>query len=89
MELLSKLLKEMVSIEASDLFLSTGSPPAFRDNGELESHSMEPLASAMIDKMAQLIMRQEHIEAFENDPQTEAMDEEPLEDSTSDTKRSV
>jgi len=69
MDLLSKLLKKMVSIGASDLFLSAGSPPAFRVDGELQSHDMEPLASGATDKMAQLIMRKEHADAFDNDPE--------------------
>jgi len=69
MELLSKLLKLMVSNGASDLFLSAGSPPAFRINGELESHAMEPLASGKIVKMAQLVMQKDHAEAFEDDPE--------------------
>ena len=69
MELLSKLLKLMVSNGASDLFLSSGSPPAFRINGVLESHAIEPLASGKIDKMAQLVMQKEHAEAFEKDPE--------------------
>ena len=69
MELLSKLLKLMVSNGASDLFLSAGSPPAFRINGELVSHPIEPLGSGKIDKMAQLVMQKEHAEAFEKDPE--------------------
>ncbi len=69
MELLSKLLKLMVSNGASDLFLSAGSPPAFRINGELISHPVEPLASGKIDTMAQLVMQKKHAEAFKNDPE--------------------
>jgi twitching motility protein PilU len=69
MELLSKLLKLMVSYGASDLFLSAGSPPAFRINGELENHTMEPLAPGKIDKMAQLVMQKEHAKDFEDNPE--------------------
>ncbi len=64
MELLSKLLKKMVSSGASDLFLSTGSPPAFRINGALQSHPIQPLAPGMTDQMAKLVMRKEHADAF-------------------------
>jgi len=35
MDLLSKLLKEMINTRASDLFLSTGAVPIFRINGKL------------------------------------------------------
>lgn len=69
MELLSKLLKKMISNGASDLFLSTGSPPAFRIDGVLQSLSMSPLASGETAKMAQLVMREEYAKAFENDPE--------------------
>ena len=64
MELLSKLLKEMVSSGASDLFLSTGSPPAFRIDGALKPCTIAPLAPGMTDQMAKLVMRQEHADAF-------------------------
>lgn len=69
MELLSKLLKLMMSNGASDLFLSTGSPPAFRIDGELQSHPMDPLASGETDKMAKLVMREEHARAFKDNPE--------------------
>lgn len=69
MELLSKLLKTMVAKDASDLFLCTGSPPAFRINGALQPHTMEPLASGATEKMAQLVMRPEHSQAFAEDPE--------------------
>lgn len=69
MELLSKLLKTMVAKDASDLFLCTGSPPAFRINGALQHHNMEPLKSGATEKMAQLVMRPEHTKAFAEDPE--------------------
>jgi twitching motility protein PilU len=69
MELLSKLLKEMISNGASDLFLSTGSPPAFRINGKLQSYSTEPLPPGETAKMAQLVMREEYARAFESEPE--------------------
>jgi len=67
MELLSKLLKIMVAKDASDLFLCTGSPPAFRINGTLQSCATDPLATGTTEKMTQLVMRQEHAAAFKED----------------------
>lgn len=69
MELLSKLLKTMVVKDASDLFLSTGSAPAYRINGALQTTNMEPLNREAIEKMAQLVMRPEHAKAFAEDPE--------------------
>lgn len=69
MELLSKLLKTMVAKDASDLFLCSGSRPAFRINGALQSTNLEPLTHASIEKMAQLVMRPEHAKAFAEDPE--------------------
>jgi len=69
MELLSKLLKTMVAKDASDLFLCTGSAPAFRIDGALQTHPMEPLTSSATEQMAQLVMRPEHAEAFAKDPE--------------------
>jgi len=66
MDLLSKLLKEMVNSGASDLFLSTGTVPAFRINGKLRPINTTPLASGQIHKMAQLIMQKEQIDAFDD-----------------------
>jgi len=67
MELLSTLLKEMVTRDASDLFLSTGSPPAFRIDGELQPCDLPPLPPGATDKMAKLVMRPEHAETFEEE----------------------
>jgi twitching motility protein PilU len=69
MELLSKLLKTMVAKDASDLFLCTGSAPAFRIDGALQAYPMEPLTSGTTEKMAQLVMRPEHAAAFAKDPE--------------------
>jgi len=66
MDLLSKLLKEMVNSGASDLFLSTGTVPAFRINGKLRPINTSPFASGQIHKMAQLIMQKEQINAFDD-----------------------
>jgi len=69
MELLSRLLKEMVNTHASDLFLSTGSVPAFRINGKLRPVNIQPLAQGRIEKMAQLIMKKHQFEEFELNPE--------------------
>lgn len=68
MELLSKLLKDMVSNKASDLFLSTGSTPALRINGKLHIYEGTPLAPGRTEKMAQLVMQEEHANAFLESP---------------------
>jgi len=69
MDLLSKLLKEMINSEASDLFLSTGTVPAFRINGKLRPINIAPLATGQIHKMVQLIMQKEQICAFDDHPE--------------------
>lgn len=69
MDLLSKLLKEMINTGASDLFLSTGSVPAFRINGKLRPVNIPPLASGRTEQMAQLIMKKDQMTAFEADPE--------------------
>ena len=69
MDLLSKLLKEMLNTGASDLFLSTGSAPAFRINGKLRSVNIPPLAAGRTEQMAGLIMKKDQMDAFEKDPE--------------------
>ena len=69
MDLLSKLLKEMINTGASDLFLSTGTAPIFRINGKLRPVNIPALASGRTEKMANLIMTKEQINAFEENPE--------------------
>lgn len=69
MDLLSKLLKDMVSNKASDLFLSTGTTPALRINGELHTYDGAPLAPGRTDKMARLILKEENAKAFADNPE--------------------
>ncbi|WP_455366309.1 PilT/PilU family type 4a pilus ATPase [Kaarinaea lacus] len=69
MDLLSKLLKEMINTGASDLFLSTGSVPAFRINGKLRPVNIPPLASGRTEQMAQLIMPKDQLATFDEDPE--------------------
>ncbi|MCI0505202.1 MAG: PilT/PilU family type 4a pilus ATPase [Gammaproteobacteria bacterium] len=69
MDLLSKLLKEMINTGASDLFLSTGSAPAFRINGKLRPVNIPPLASGRTEQMAHLIMQKEQLAVFDENPE--------------------
>ena len=69
MDLLSNLLKEMISNGASDLFLSAGSPPAFRIDGALQSHPIPPLTADVTNQMAKLVMRKEYAQAFAENPE--------------------
>ncbi|WP_455200202.1 PilT/PilU family type 4a pilus ATPase [Kaarinaea lacus] len=69
MDLLSKLLKEMINNRASDLFLSTGSAPIFRINGKLRPVNIPPLASGRTEQMAQLIMQKDQIASFDENPE--------------------
>lgn len=69
MELLSRLLKEMINTGASDLFLSTGTVPAFRINGKLRPVNIAPLTAGRIEKMAQLVMKKHQFDDFEQNPE--------------------
>jgi len=69
MELLSKLLKDMVANRASDLFLSTGSTPALRIHGKLHCYDGTPLSSGRTEKMARLIMSDEQHKLFDENPE--------------------
>lgn len=70
MDLLSKLLKKMVSIKASDLYLSTGQKPAFRVHGRLQACDVPALSAGRTRKMAQLIMNETQIREFDDNPET-------------------
>ncbi|MDH5326236.1 MAG: PilT/PilU family type 4a pilus ATPase [Gammaproteobacteria bacterium] len=65
MDLLSKLLKDMVANKASDLFLSTGSTPALRVHGKMHAYDGTPLGPGRTKQMAALIMNEEQMQAFE------------------------
>ena len=69
MDLLSKLLKEMLNSGASDLFLSTGSAPAFRINGKLRPVNIPPLSAGRTEQMAALVMKKEQLKEFEENPE--------------------
>lgn len=69
MNLLSKLLKKMKQVGASDLFLSSECTPTFRINGKLQPCNDEAmhLPKGATDKMCQLIMLEKHRERFDAD----------------------
>ena len=54
MDLMSKLLKDMVANKASDLFLSTGSAPALRINGKLHVYEGSALSAGRTEKNGQV-----------------------------------
>lgn len=64
MDLLTKLLKEMVERGASDLFLTSHVIPALRVNGTLQLCGKTPLGAGKTDMMARLIVNNEQYEAF-------------------------
>ena len=65
MELLSKLLKTMLTLGASDLFLSSNMPPAFRVNGKiLPRHDEEILKKGKTEQMARLFMSEDAWKKF-------------------------
>jgi twitching motility protein PilU len=77
MELLSKLLKDMMANRASDLFLSTGSTPALRINGRMHCYEGTPLAPGRTEKMAKHIMSKEQLAAFDENPEANIAHEFP------------
>lgn len=68
MEQLSKLLKKMRELEASDLILCSGTPPAFRVHGSLLPRSEEKqLSSSQIESMSHLIMLKDQLDSFQHE----------------------
>jgi twitching motility protein PilU len=63
-DLLAKLLKEMVDHNASDLFLTPGIVPALRINGTLKLCGKTPLPAGATESMVRLIARHQDYEAF-------------------------
>jgi twitching motility protein PilU len=57
----------MISLGASDLFLSSHTPPAFRVNGKIQRNADdEPLSAGKTEQMARLMMVDEQWDAFHN-----------------------
>lgn len=59
----------MLNTGASDLFLSTGSAPAFRINGKLRPVNIPPLAAGRTEQMAALVMKKDQLKEFEENPE--------------------
>ena len=68
MDQLSKLLRKMRELEASDLILCPRTPPAFRVHGSLLPRSDEKIInSQQIEAMSQLIMLNDQAELFKSE----------------------
>ena len=65
----SKLLKQMVKHEASDLYLTTGAPPSAKIFGTLKLFSQEKCAPNEVKEIAYELMSAEQIEEFELKPE--------------------
>lgn len=64
MDFLFKLLQRMRDVDASDLLLSNGMPPALRVNGQLAAVGKDALTSAHIDKIAKLLFNDAQQKVF-------------------------
>jgi len=65
MDLLSKLLRKMREIEASDLLLVAGTPPAFRVHGSIQPRTEnKPLSGQQIESMLSLILLPNQMQVF-------------------------
>ena len=62
---LDRLLRKAKELEASDLHLMTGVPPAFRVNGEIILGDQDSLTAEGITAMAHKVMNEEQRSAFE------------------------
>jgi twitching motility protein PilU len=62
---LHTLLREMVSLEASDLFLTTGAPPHVKVQGSVWPLPLPPLASGQAGELAWSAMTSRQIDDFE------------------------
>ena len=64
-ELIHNLLRGMISKNASDLFITTGFPPAFKVNGQMKPVSNQALTSAHTQELARAIMNDRQAAEFE------------------------
>ena len=64
MDMIFKLLQQMRELDASDLLLSNGMPPALRVNGKLTAVSGEALTPPQIDKVAKLLFNEPQQKVF-------------------------
>ena len=64
-ELIHNLLRGMISKNASDLFITTGFPPAFKVDGQMKPVSNQALTSAHTQELARAIMNDRQAAEFE------------------------
>jgi len=64
-ELIHNLLRGMISKNASDLFVTTGFPPAFKMDGKMTPVSTQALTSAHTQELARAIMNDRQAAEFE------------------------
>jgi len=64
-DLIHNLLRGMISKKASDLFITTGFPPAFKMDGKLTPVSNQPLTPAHTQELARSIMNDRQAAEFE------------------------
>ncbi len=64
-ELIHNLLRGMISKKASDLFITTGFPPAFKVDGKMTPVSNQALAPAHTQELARAIMNDRQAAEFE------------------------
>ena len=64
-ELIHNLLRGMISKKASDLFITTGFPPAFKVDGKMTPVSNQALTSAHTQELARSIMNDRQAAEFE------------------------
>ena len=65
-DLIHNLLRGMISKKASDLFITTGFPPAFKMDGKLTPVSNQPLTPAHTQELARSIMNDRQAAEFES-----------------------
>ncbi len=68
MDQLSQLLQQMVSLRASDLFISADRPATFRILGKLHPPKGSVISAEKIEQMARLLMLDEHYDEFQKNP---------------------
>ncbi len=68
MDQLSKLLQQMITLGASDLFISADRPATFRVLGKIQPPVGSAISADKIDKMSRLLMMDEHYDAFQKNP---------------------
>ena len=64
---LDPLLKSMIEKDASDLFVSAGSPPAYKIHGEIKPAGAEPLSDDVCQKLLYELINEEQRERFERE----------------------